>query len=168
MHAGKHPDLRGERADLVLGAAVDAEALLEHVLPDGLDLERVEEVHEADGVDLGPLLGDLLEEVLLDRRDLALALELALDEQRGGEGLSALLAHEVHLVRGLRDVLDVLVGLAEGAAHLDLEVDDLLDFLMGALGRGEEVLVAHLGGGALHHEELAADAGVEEVERMPA
>ena len=35
---------------------------------------------------------------------------------------------------------------------------------MGALEGGEEVLVAHLGGGAFHHEELAADAGVEEVD----
>ena len=114
------PWSRGNTPDLVLGASVDAEPLLEHVLADGLDLERVEEVHEADRVDLGPLLGDLLEEVLLDRGDLALALELALDEERGREGLAALLAHEVHLVRGLRNVVDVLVGLAERAAHLDL------------------------------------------------
>ena len=109
----------------------------------------------------------LLEEVLLDGAHLALALELALDEQRGREGLATLRADEVHLVRGLRHVVDVLVRLAEGAAHLDLEVNDLLDFLMGALERGEEVLVAHLGGGALHHEELAADAGVEEVDVTP-
>ena len=164
MEAREHAYLCGERTDLVLGASVDAETLLEHVLADGLDLERVEEVHEADRVDLGPLLGDLLEEVLLDRGDLALALELALDEERGREGLAALLAHEVHLVRGLRNVVDVLVGLAERAAHLDLEVDDLLDFLVGALERGDEVLVGDFGRGALHHEKLAADAGVEEVD----
>ena len=167
VDARKHAHLGRERTNLVLGTAVDAEALLEHVLADGLDLEGVEEVHEADGVDLGPLLAHLLEEVLLDGGDLALALELALDEQRGREGLAALRADEVHLVLRLRHVVDVLVGLAEGAAHLDLEVDDLLDFLMGALERGEEVLVAHLGGGALHHEELAADAGVEEVDVAP-
>ncbi len=160
----KDSDLRGERTDLVLGASVDAEPLLQDVLADGLDLKGVEEVHEADCVDLGPLLGDLLEEVFLDCGDLALALELALDEKRCGKCLAAFLAHEVHLVRGLRNVVDVLVGLAEGTAHLDLEVDDLLDFLVGALQGRDEVLVADLAGGALHHEELAADAGVEEVD----
>ena len=139
VESRKHADLRGERTDLVLGASVDAEPLLQDVLADGLDLKGVEEVDEADCVDLGPLLGNLLEEVFLDCGDLALALELALDEKRGSESLAALLAHEVHLVRGLRDVLDVLVGLAEGAAHLDLEVNDLLDFLVGALEGGDEI-----------------------------
>ena len=121
-------------------------------------------MHEADGVDLRPLLADLLEQVLLDGAHLALALQLALDEQRRGEGLAALGADEVHLVLRLRDVVDVLVGLAERAAHLDLEVDDLLDFLVRALECRHEVLVADLAGGALHHEELAAQAGVEEVD----
>ena len=35
---------------------------------------------------------------------------------------------------------------------------------MGALEGGDEILVADFRGGALHHEELAADAGVEEVD----
>ena len=105
-----------------------------------------------------------MRQVLLDGAHLALALQLALDEQRRREGLAALGADEVHLVLRLRDVVDVLVGLAERAAHLDLEVDDLLDFLVRALERRDEVFVADLAGGALHHEELAADAGVEEVD----
>ena len=74
MHARQDADLRGERAYLVLGAPVDAEPLLEDVLADRLDLKRVEEMDEADRVDLGPLLADLLEEVFLDCGDLALAL----------------------------------------------------------------------------------------------
>ena len=164
VEARENPDLRGERTDLVLGAAVDALAVDEHVLADGLDLERVEEMHEADGVDLGPLFGNLLEEVFLDGADLALALELALDEQRRRKGLAAFGADEVHLLRRLRNVGDHLVGLAERTAHLDLKVDDLLDFLMRALQGRDEVLVADFGRTALHHEELAADAGVEEVD----
>src|SRR5574344_2472019 len=164
VQAREHADLGGERTDLVRGTSVDAKAPLEDVRADGLDLERVEEVHEADGVNLGPFLGNLLEEGFLDGADLALAFELALDQKRGGESLAAFLAHEVHLVGRLLDVGDDLVRLAERTAHLDLEVDDLLDFLVGALERGDEILVGDLGGRALHHEELAADAGVEEVE----
>ena len=164
MDSRQNADLCGERADLVLGATVDAKALLEHVLADGLDLERIEEMHETDGIHLGPLLGDLLEQVFLDGGNLALALELALYEKRGRESLAALLAHEVHLVRRLRNIDDDLVGLAEGAAHLDLEIDDLLDLFMGALESRDEILVADLGRGTFHHQELAANAGVEEID----
>ena len=148
----------------MLRTAVDALAVLEHVVAHGLDLEGVEEVHEADGVDFRPLLGNLLEEVFLDRGDLALTLELALDEKSGGESLASFGAHEVHLVLRLRNVDNLLVGLAERTAHFDLEIDDLLDFLMGALERGDEVFVGHFGGGTLHHEELAADARVEKID----
>ena len=146
VDARQDADLRRQRADLVLGAAINTKALLQHVLAYRLDLERVEEMHEADSVNLGPLLGDLLEQILLDGRDLALTLQLALDEQRRRKGLSALGTHEVHLVRRLRDILDVLVRLAERTAHLNLKVDDLLDLLVGALQGGDEVLVGNLRG----------------------
>ena len=164
VNAREHPHLSGQRTDLVLGSSVDAFAVDEHVVAHRLDFERVEEMHEADGVDLGPLLGNLPEEVFLDGGNLALTLELALDEERRGESFAAFGAHEVHLVLRLRDILDVLVGKAERAAHFDLEIDDLLHFLMGALQSGDEVLVGNLGGRAFHHEELAAETRVKEVD----
>ena len=94
----------------MLCTTVDALAVLKHVVAHGLDLESVEEMHKTDCVDLRPLLGNLLEEVFLDRGDLALTLELALDEKCSGESLASFGTHEVHLVRGLRDVLDLLVS----------------------------------------------------------
>ncbi len=160
----QNADLRRKRTDLVLGAAVDAQPLLQHVLAHGLDLERIEKVHETDRVDFRPLLGDLLEEVFLDDRDLALALQLALDEQGRRESLAAFLAHEVHLVRRLGDVLDHLVRLAQRAAHFELEVNDLDDLLMRTLERGDEVLIADFGGGTFHHQELVAQPRVQEVD----
>ena len=164
MDARQNADLRRQRTDLVLRTAVDALAVLKHVVAHCFDLEGVKEVHETDGVDLGPLLGDLLQEILLNRGNLALTLQLALDEQRRGESLATLGTHEVHLVLRLRNVDDLLVGLAERTAHLNLKVDDLLDFLMGALEGRDEILVGNLCGGPLHHEELAADARVEKID----
>ncbi len=148
----------------MLGASINAKPLLEHVLAHGLDFESVEEMHEADCVHFRPLFAHLLKEVFLDGAHLALTLELALDEKSCGKSFATFGAHEVHLVGRLGDILDILVGLAEGAAHLDLEVDDLFDFLVCALEGGDEILVANLAGGAFHHEELAAQTRIEEVD----
>ena len=171
VDAGEDADLGGEGADLVLGAAVDALAALEEVRADGLDLQGVEEVDELDVVDdpLAVLVLAVLvlaggEELVADGLHGGLALQLAGDDEGVGQAGAGEAADEAHLLGVLGLVGNDLVGLAQGAAHLDLQVDDLLDLLMGALHRGQEVGLGNLLGGALHHEELAAQAGVEQVQ----
>ena len=167
----QHANLRGKRANLVLGAPVDTLAALEEVRAHRLNLQRVEEVNELHIVDdpvatlvLAILLLAGGEKLIADGLDGALALELAGDNQRIGQLGTAQATDEVHLLRILRLILDHLVRLAQGAAHLNLQVDNLLDLLVGALHRGQEVRLGDLRGRAFHHQELAAQAGIEQVE----
>ncbi len=166
----KDAHLRGERADLMLGATIDALATLQEVGANSFDLKRIEEVDELDVVNhpvpilvLTVLLLAGGEQLFADRLHGVLAGELVVDEERVGKFGSAKLADEAHLLGILGLVGDFLVGKPQRTAHLNLKIDDLLDFLVGALHRGKEVRLGDFRSGAFHHEELTAETGVEEV-----
>ena len=163
--AGKNPDLRVEFADFIVGAAVDALAVLQEVLAHQVDFHLVEEPDKGFGRDFfGPLFLGLFEQVILDGRDLFLALELVGNQQGRAQRLAAVRIEECHFFLIGLLFRDHFLGLAENLAQFDLGVDDLDDLFVAAFHRRQEILFGDFVGAALHHQKTLASSDIYQVQ----
>ena len=163
VDAGQHADLGGQRADLILGAAVHAVPLEQPCLDDLL-LELI-----GDLVEVLVHVGIVLEEQLVPLLD-----------QLVPAGLADVLVVGVHgglrlVHRGVHDLLEQLLvevgvgivelGLADLGNHLVDQRDLLLVLLVGHADGLEHDVVGHLVGAGLDHDDLLTrgDDGYVEV-----
>ena len=164
VYAVDEADLCCQRADLVEASAVHALAVFEQPAADNLLLHLVDQLAH-DGGDVGVLLGEVLDDRVLDRHHARVAHVFVVGVERG---------HEVLLAEGEDLVKHIVIQLAGGVGELRLadlgndaidKAEQALDLLMREHDGVVHVVVRDFLCARLDHDDLLHRGGNGQLQR---
>ena len=163
VHARQHGVLDRDLADLVELAAVEADALVQNRVAQGLLLQVVEDALDR-RLAGGQLLGQVGDDLLLEPRHRTVVFDLALDAHGRAERR---VARALHVCRELLVDLDDRLRQLLAAGVLGEGVDQVADLVDGGLCGFEglhHLVFRHLGGAGFDHHDAVLAARDDDVE----